>query len=41
MTVAAGTQRVAYRLTWSFPSTASDNSYQAASTKADLSWEIQ
>lgn len=41
MAVAAGTQRVAYRLTWSFPSTASDNSYQAASTKADLNWEIQ
>ena len=39
--VAAGTQRVAYRLTWSFPSTANDNSYQAASTKADLNWEIQ
>jgi len=39
--VAAGTVRVAYRLTWSFPSTANDNSYQAASTKADLSWEIQ
>jgi len=39
--VAAGTQRVAYRLTWAFPSTANDNSYQAASTKADLSWEIQ
>ena len=39
--VGAGTQRVAYRLTWTFPSTANDNSYQAASTKADLSWEIQ
>jgi hypothetical protein len=37
----AGVVRVAYRLTWTFPSTAADNSYQAASTKADLNWEIQ
>ena len=36
----AGVVRVAYRFTWSFPSTANDNNYQGASTKADLNWEI-
>ncbi|HET7900844.1 MAG TPA: hypothetical protein VFL59_06615 [Candidatus Nanopelagicales bacterium] len=41
MAVAAGTQRVAYRFTWSFPSTASDNLFQNASTQADLNWEIR
>jgi hypothetical protein len=41
MAVATGTQRVAYRFTWSFPSTANDNLYQNASTQADLNWEIR
>jgi len=44
MNVAAGTQRVAYRIAWTFNSTGSnsgDNALQGSSATADLTWEIQ
>jgi hypothetical protein len=42
--VAAGTQRVAYRITYTLPttgSTAGDNALQSSTAQADLTWEIQ
>lgn len=42
--VAAGTQRVAYRITWLVTSTgtnAGDNALQNSSAAADLTWEIE
>ncbi len=42
--VATGTQRVAYRISWSLPttgSTAGDNALQSSAAQADLTWEIQ
>jgi hypothetical protein len=42
--VAAGTQRVAYRITWTLVTTGSnvgDNALQNSSAIADLNWEIQ
>jgi hypothetical protein len=42
--VATGTQRVAYRITWSLPTTGStggDNALQSSTAQADLTWEIQ
>lgn len=42
--VAAGTLRVAYRITWTLNSTgtnAGDNLLQGATAQADLNWEIQ
>lgn len=42
--VAGGTQRVAYRITYTLPttgSTAGDNALQSSSAQADLTWEIQ
>jgi len=42
--VATGTQRVAYRITWTVTSTGSnpgDNALQNSSAVADLTWEIQ
>ncbi len=44
LAVAAGTQRVAYRITWTLNSTgtnAGDNLLQGATAQADLNWEIQ
>jgi hypothetical protein len=44
LAVAAGTQRVAYRITWTLNSTGSnagDNLLQGATAQADLNWEIQ
>jgi hypothetical protein len=38
--VAAGAQRIAYRIAWTVDPT-TDNTFQGASTKADLNWEIQ
>lgn len=42
--VATGTQRVAYRITWSLPTTGTtggDNALQSSTAQADLTWEIQ
>jgi hypothetical protein len=42
--VAAGTQRVAYRITWTLNTTgtnAGDNLLQGSTAQADLNWEIQ
>jgi hypothetical protein len=42
--VAAGTQRVAYRITWTLATTGSnagDNALQGSTAQADLTWEIQ
>ncbi len=42
--VASGTQRVAYRITYTLPttgSTAGDNALQSSTAQADLTWEIQ
>jgi hypothetical protein len=44
MAVAAGTQRVAYRITWTLATTGSnagDNALQGSTAQADLTWEIQ
>ncbi len=44
MAVAASTQRVAYRISWTFNSTgtnAGDNALQGKTAGADLNWEIQ
>lgn len=44
MPVAAGTARVAYRITWTLNTTgtpAGDNALQNSSAQADLTWEIQ
>lgn len=44
MAVGTGTQRVAYRIAWTFNSTGSnpgDNALQGSSAIADLTWEIQ
>ena len=44
MAVATGTQRVAYKIAWTFTSTGSnagDNALQSSSSVADLTWEIQ
>jgi hypothetical protein len=44
MTIAVGTQRVAYRIAWTFVSTnttAGDNALQGKTAGADLNWEIQ
>jgi len=44
MNVATGTQRVAYRIAWTFNSTGTnpgDNALQGSSAIADLTWEIQ
>jgi len=42
--VAAGTQRVAYRITYTLPTTGTqngDNALQSSTAQADLTWEIQ
>lgn len=42
--VASGTQRVAYRLTWTLATTGTnsgDNALQSSTAQADLTWEIQ
>jgi len=42
--VAAGTQRVAYRITYTLPTTGTqggDNALQGSTAQADLTWEIQ
>jgi len=44
LVVAAGTQRVAYKITWTLNSTGTnvgDNLLQGATAQADLNWEIQ
>jgi hypothetical protein len=39
--LAGGTERVAYRIGWSLPSSVVDNSLQSSSAVADLAWEAQ
>jgi hypothetical protein len=44
MAVATGTQKVAYRIGWTFTSTGTnsgDNALQSSNATADLTWEIQ
>ena len=44
LALAAGTQRVAYRITWTLNTTgtnAGDNALQGSTAQADLTWEIQ
>ncbi len=38
---AGGTERVAYRIGWSLPSSVIDNTLQSSSAVADLQWEAQ
>ena len=39
--LAGGTERVAYRIGWSLPSSVVDNTLQSSSAVADLAWEVQ
>ena len=39
--LAGGTERVAYRIAWSLPSSVTDNTLQSSSATADLLWEAQ
>ena len=39
--LAGGTERVAYRIGWSLPSSVTDNTLQSSSAVADLQWEVQ
>lgn len=39
--VAAGNQRIAYRVAWTLNSTANDNAMQGQTASADFVWEIQ
>ena len=39
--LAGGTERVAYRIAWSLPSSVTDNTLQSSSAVADLQWEAQ
>ena len=36
-----GTERVAYRIVWSLPSSVTDNTLQSSSATAELDWEAQ
>ena len=39
--LSGGTERVAYRIGWSLPSSVTDNTLQSSSAVADLQWEAQ
>jgi hypothetical protein len=39
--LAGGTERVAYRIAWSLPSSVTDNTLQSSTAVADLDWEVQ
>jgi hypothetical protein len=39
--LSGGTERVAYRIGWSLPSSVTDNTLQSSSAVAELDWEVQ
>ena len=39
--LSGGTERVAYRIVWSLPSSVTDNTLQSSSATAELDWEAQ